>query len=99
MFARSENQIKSDDYKIMEPWLKDGLSMSRNEKWSIRRKMITPTFHFDILTDFLISMNTNTEIMVNKLAEHANTGEEFDICHYIHLSTLDIICGKLIKHF
>ena len=75
----------------MRSWLKDGLLLSHGEKWSIRRKMITPTFHFDILRDYLVIMNENVEILVNKFSGLANTGKEFKIDELIHLYTLDVI--------
>ena len=58
--------------------------------------MITPTFHFDILNDFLQVMNENSETCVNNLTKLADTGKEIDIFKQIGLCALDIICGNLI---
>lgn len=55
--------------------------------------MITPTFHFAILTDFLEVMNEQGGILLEKLEKHVDK-EPFDIFLDITLCALDIICGK-----
>ena len=66
---------------------------STGNKWRSRRKMLTPTFHFTILEDFLDVMNEQANILVNKFKKHAD-GEAFNCFMYIALCALDIICGK-----
>lgn len=56
--------------------------------------MITPTFHFKILDTFLEVFQENSEILVKRLKEKAETKEEFDIYSFITFAALDIICGK-----
>lgn len=55
--------------------------------------MLTPTFHFSILEDFLEVMNEQAEILVEKLEQHAGKGP-FNCFSLITLCALDIICGK-----
>lgn len=55
--------------------------------------MITPTFHFRILTDFLEVMNEQGGILLEKLEKHVDK-EPFDVFLDIALCALDIICGK-----
>lgn len=66
---------------------------STGNKWRSRRKMLTPTFHFTILEDFLDVMNEQANILVHKLEKHVNQGA-FNCFFYITLCALDIICGK-----
>ncbi|KAM7110837.1 cytochrome P450 4V2 [Molossus nigricans] len=82
---------KSYMYTFLEPWLGLGLLTSTGNKWHRRRKMITPTFHFTILEDFLDVMNEQANILVKKLDKHVN-GDAFDCTFYVTLCTLDIIC-------
>ncbi|KAM6440600.1 cytochrome P450 4V2 [Liasis olivaceus] len=82
---------KSHLYKFLQPWLGTGLLTSTGKKWHSRRKMLTPTFHFTILVDFLEVMNEQASILVQKLEQHLDK-DPFDCSLYIALCTLDIIC-------
>ena len=57
--------------------------------------MLTPSFHFNILKEFLVVMNNHAEGLRDKLAtEVRNSQEAFDIFPYITLNSLDMICGE-----
>ncbi|NXF41873.1 CP4V2 protein, partial [Nyctibius bracteatus] len=87
----SKHMEKSYLYEFLHPWLGTGLLTSTGDKWRSRRKMITPTFHFAILTDFLEVMNEQGGILLKKLEKHVDK-EPFDIFLDITLCALDIIC-------
>ncbi|NWS29244.1 CP4V2 protein, partial [Polioptila caerulea] len=87
----SKHIEKSYLYKFLHPWLGTGLLTSTGDKWRSRRKMITPTFHFAILNDFLEVMNEQGHILVKKLEKHVDK-EPFDVFMDITLCALDIIC-------
>uniref|UniRef100_UPI0037E8F292 cytochrome P450 4V8 n=1 Tax=Semicossyphus pulcher TaxID=241346 RepID=UPI0037E8F292 len=78
-------------YKFLHPWLGTGLLTSNGSKWRQRRKMLTPTFHFSILADFLEVMNEQAEVLVGKLEKKAGTGS-FNCFSHVTLCALDIIC-------
>ncbi|ALC49760.1 Cyp4s3 [Drosophila busckii] len=83
---------KSKNYQILEPWLGKGLLTNGGESWHRRRKLLTPGFHFRILSEFKEPMEENCRILVSRLREHATNGEAFDIYPYITLFALDAIC-------
>uniref|UniRef100_A0A182Q0P3 Uncharacterized protein n=1 Tax=Anopheles farauti TaxID=69004 RepID=A0A182Q0P3_9DIPT len=83
---------KSQIYEFIEPWLGRGLLISKGEKWFHRRKIITPTFHFQILESFADVFNREATVLIEKLREHASSGQEFDIYEPISLYALDSIC-------
>ncbi|CAN9510230.1 unnamed protein product [Ophioblennius macclurei] len=82
---------KSQSYDFLHSWLGTGLLTSTGQKWRQRRKMLTPTFHFSILTEFVEVMNEQAEILVKKLEKQAGKGL-FNCFNHITLCALDIIC-------
>jgi hypothetical protein len=55
--------------------------------------MLTPTFHFKMLENFVDVFNRNGKILVEKLFNHVK-GPEFDVTPYMTLCALDNISGK-----
>ncbi|XP_043267107.1 cytochrome P450 4c3 isoform X2 [Venturia canescens] len=82
---------KSSDYKFLHPWLGTGLLTSSGKKWYHRRKILTPSFHFSILDDFLDVFCEQTETLIERLSSEVDQGA-FNIFPYVTLCTLDIIC-------
>ncbi|CAL1279535.1 unnamed protein product [Larinioides sclopetarius] len=77
-------------YDFLNYWFKEGLITSSGSKWHMRRKLLTPAFHFRILSDFQPVLDEQSRVLVKVLEE--NEGEEMDIVHPVTLCTLDIIC-------
>ena len=69
-------------------------SFSDGDKWFRRRKLLTPTFHFSILRDFVGVFNSQSDKLVRILRQKAATQQPFDICPFITHASLDIICGQ-----
>lgn len=86
---------KANQYDFFLDWLGDGLLNSSGLKWKSRRKMLTPSFHFNILEDFVPTMRTNTKTMI-RLMEEARIaspeGKIHDVSDFILKAALDIIC-------
>ncbi|XP_055604873.1 cytochrome P450 4d1-like isoform X2 [Uranotaenia lowii] len=82
---------KSIEYDFVRPWLGDGLLTSTGRKWHSRRKIITPTFHFKIMEQFVETFDQQSTIFVQQLKEKAESGQAFDIYPYVTLCALDVI--------
>ncbi|KAJ8271753.1 hypothetical protein COCON_G00106120 [Conger conger] len=87
----TKHMDKAHAYEFLHPWLGTGLLTSTGDKWRRRRKMLTPTFHFSILTEFLEVMNEQAEVLIRKLEKEAGQGA-FNCFNHITLCALDIIC-------
>lgn len=85
---------KSDEYDFIEKWLGTGLLVSTGQKWFTRRKIITPTFHFKILEQFVEVFDKHSEIFVQNLSKLK--GQRCDVFPKITLCALDVICGEII---
>ncbi|KOB64592.1 Cytochrome P450 4M1, partial [Operophtera brumata] len=60
------------------------------EKWQQRRKLLTPAFHFNILRQFFVILEENSQRLVKALGETA--GEDVDIVPVLSEFTLNSIC-------
>ncbi|CAH1108900.1 unnamed protein product [Psylliodes chrysocephalus] len=81
---------KSYEYKFLSNWLGSGLLTADAEIWKKSRKMLTPSFHFSILENFIETFNSNADILKEILSEKADA-ETFDVFPYAAMSALDII--------
>ncbi|CAG7724996.1 unnamed protein product, partial [Allacma fusca] len=91
LLTSSIHITKGQTYNMISPWLGEGLLTSTGAKWQARRKLLTPSFHFRILEDFLITFNEQAEILIDILRTDLRDKQEKDICKYITRCTLDII--------
>ncbi|GIY61051.1 cytochrome P450 4V2 [Caerostris extrusa] len=88
----SSTQIeKANEYKFLHPWLGTGLFTSPAAKWRNRRKLLTPTFHFTILEDFIPVFQEQSSVLVSKLQDLTNE-PWVDIVPLLTSCTLDTIC-------
>ncbi|XP_035911870.1 cytochrome P450 4c3-like [Anopheles stephensi] len=92
ILSSNKNIEKGRDYEFLQPWLGTGLLTSSASKWQHRRKILTPTFHFRILSDFVEVFNKQSEVLVEKLTQEIDNKAGFDCVRYITLCSLDIIC-------
>ena len=88
----SKHSIKSFVYDFLHPWLGTGLLTSHGEKWKQRRRLITPSFHFSILQDFLDVMNEQSQLFVRNLKNKVESDETYNVGRAITMCALDIIC-------
>uniref|UniRef100_A0A2M4DLR0 Putative cytochrome n=1 Tax=Anopheles darlingi TaxID=43151 RepID=A0A2M4DLR0_ANODA len=83
---------KSVEYDFVRHWLGEGLLTSSGRKWHTHRKVITPTFHFKILEQFVQIFDEQSNIFANALKPYAESGKSFDIFLPVTLCALDVIC-------
>lgn len=90
LLSSQEHLVKHPVYKVLGQWLGNGLLLSDGKVWHQRRKIITPTFHFSILEQFVEVFDQQSNICVQRLAQKAN-GDTFDVYRSICAAALDII--------
>ncbi|XP_035735113.1 cytochrome P450 4C1-like [Vespa mandarinia] len=91
----SANIKKPTTYDSLQPCLGDGLITSSGSKWHHDRKLITPTFHFSVLDNYMIVMLEKSEILIDRIEKELgkNIGKNaVNIYPLIAAFTLDVIC-------
>ncbi|XP_032666228.1 cytochrome P450 4C1-like [Odontomachus brunneus] len=78
-------------YKVLHPWLNTGLLTSTGAKWHSRRRMLTSTFHFNILQQFIDILLEESERMTLKL-KNIGGMVEIDVIPFVSEHTLNAIC-------
>jgi cytochrome P450 family 4 len=97
MIANNESfQQKANGYDVAKDWLGNGLLTSTGHQWFVRRKALTPAFHFKILEKFVQVMAKQCDILVGRLhnveKEIEDANGYFDIFEFFKSYTLDNIC-------
>ena len=83
---------KSDEYGYLGPWLGDCMFLTTGQRWKVRRKQLTPAFHFQILNGFMDVFNDQSRELVARMEEHLAAGPVVDVFPLITKATIDIIC-------
>ncbi|KAK6639165.1 hypothetical protein RUM43_007435 [Polyplax serrata] len=78
-------------YRNILPWLGSGLLTSSGKKWQTMRKIITPTFHFSVLHDYIDVFTKNAGVLLQVL-DKESTREECDLPKFITHCALDNVC-------
>ncbi|KAM5237923.1 uncharacterized protein ACOB6Z_012504 [Ctenodactylus gundi] len=88
--ASAEIAPKDPFYRVLKPWLGDGLLLSAGEKWGRHRRMLTPVFHFNILRPYVKIFNGSANVMHAKWQRLVAQGAaRLDMFEHISLMTLD----------
>ncbi|CAJ0587497.1 unnamed protein product, partial [Mesorhabditis spiculigera] len=87
-----EEITKGLGYDEIKEWLGLGLLLSDGSKWQHRRRLITPTFHFRHLENYVKTFNNHSKVFAEVVSEL--NGAEFDAMPYVKRCALDVICDS-----
>ena len=73
------------------------VTYSNGDKWRARRKLLTPSFHFRILEDFLVVFNEQAEFLVTILKKFEGKGY-IDVLRFITRLSFDVITGNHLSN-
>ncbi|XP_072761637.1 cytochrome P450 4C1-like isoform X1 [Anoplolepis gracilipes] len=82
---------KSHWYDTLLPWLGTGLLTSTGTKWQTRRKILTPTFHFNILNQFVDILIKESNCVTKSLKDAGGIVVK-DLSSFVSEHTLNAIC-------
>ncbi|XP_052810846.1 cytochrome P450 4F6-like [Mya arenaria] len=78
-----------DGYHYLQDWMGEGLLISDGWKWERIRKLLTPAFHFSILTGYVDIMNSASDDFQEKVIENMSASPLVDIYPLVSRMTLD----------
>lgn len=90
LIANNPKVGKPFTYKFFEGWLGDSTVIASGERWFKLRKLVTPSFHFQILEDFVKIFDEQAKILVDKI--DAENGRAIDTPSYLARFAMDVIC-------
>lgn len=87
---------KGASYRFIQTFVGMGLITMKGDDWKMHRKMLNPSFHYNIVNKFIPIFNKHLRTMVEKL--NMKSGQ-FDIHQVLKYCSMDMICGKLKTSF
>ncbi|XP_018056873.1 PREDICTED: cytochrome P450 4c3-like [Atta colombica] len=96
LLSSSVHIDKSLEYQYLKPWLGTGLVTSSGEKWHVRRKLLTPTFHSGLLETYLKTIKEETNVLISCLEKEVD--KWFNIVPFAKRVALDIICDTAMGY-
>ncbi|XP_038070122.1 cytochrome P450 4F22-like isoform X1 [Patiria miniata] len=82
---------KSAFYDLFADWVGDGLVRSKSAKWKRNRRLLTHSFHLDVLRTYTPVFNDCVEVLIGKMDQLAAQGKPIDVNHELVLCTFDVI--------
>ncbi|KAM7305825.1 cytochrome P450 4V2 [Ixodes scapularis] len=89
VLSSTSNLNKSFIYRMMTPWMGNGILTSDKDVWRTRRKILTPAFHFRILEDYTPIINRRTTELLQKLRKME--GEFFDMLPVLRMAAFGML--------
>lgn len=78
-------------YRMLIPWLGEGLLIAEGDKWYRNRRLLTPAFHFEILKPYVSVYNNCLGVLLEKWSETTKRREPIKLFDTISLLSLDIV--------
>ncbi|XP_062254783.1 cytochrome P450 4B1-like [Platichthys flesus] len=85
-------------YRFVKTWIGDGLLSLSGQKWSRHRRLLTPSFHYDVLKPYVKLMSDSAKIMLDKWESYGDTNKSFELFEHVSLMTLDNILKCAFSH-
>ena len=78
-------------YRLLQPWLGDGLLLSSGKKWARNRRLLTPGFHYEILKSYVPVYSNCVDVLCSKWEENVRQKEPVKLFDTVSMLSLDIV--------
>ncbi|XP_064458382.1 cytochrome P450 4c3-like [Ornithodoros turicata] len=89
IFSNPRNQNKPFIYRLMQPFIGNGIVLSDTDVWKSRRKAMTPAFHFKVLDSYVPTMSRKGEELIPVLNNFE--GKYFDALPVMRMVAFGIL--------
>lgn len=86
---------KGNSYKFIQKVIGLGLITLRGQQWKEHRKLLNPSFHYNIVNKFTPIFNKHLRMLVKNLESQQN--ETIDVLETLKTASMDMICGSFVK--
>eukprot|EP00057_Strongylocentrotus_purpuratus_P017956 XP_011672430.1 PREDICTED: cytochrome P450 4g15-like [Strongylocentrotus purpuratus] len=83
--------VKSDVYRLFDEWLGDGLVTTDGKVWKRHRKLITNSFHFNVLKSYIPKMNQIADTLISVISQRGAAGELLELHKTTSAFSSDVI--------
>ncbi|XP_068395930.1 taurochenodeoxycholic 6 alpha-hydroxylase-like isoform X4 [Eschrichtius robustus] len=87
-----------DSYRLLIPWIGNGLLVLEGQTWFQHRRMLTPAFHYDILKPYVGLMADSVRVMLDKWEELVSLDSHLEVLGHVSLMTLETIMKCAFSH-
>ncbi|XP_057400741.1 cytochrome P450 4A24-like isoform X2 [Balaenoptera acutorostrata] len=87
-----------DSYRLLIPWIGNGLLVLEGQTWFQHRRMLTPAFHYDILKPYVGLMADSVRVMLDKWEELVSLDSHLEVLGHVSLMALDTIMKCAFSH-
>ncbi len=91
LVSSSTHSKKSILYKVFEDWIGLGLVTSNGAHWKRNRRLLTASFHLDVLRTYIPVIHKCMDVLLEKLDRMATQKTPVRVYHELSLCTFDII--------
>ncbi|XP_071476288.1 ultra-long-chain fatty acid omega-hydroxylase-like [Diadema antillarum] len=88
---------KSELYQVFKDWFV-GLAIIEGDVWKRHRSLITPSFHFQVLKQYLVVMNEALDVLIDKLHVAVDEGKPVKTHETMSQLSLDVILRCAFSH-
>lgn len=92
IMSSSKHSDKNFLYNFLHPFLGTGLLTANGKKWQHRRRILTPTFHFNILKEFLVIFHEECEKFIELLKMEVQKKDGSNLPPLTSHVTLNTVC-------
>jgi len=88
---RNPGGLIASSYDMGTGWMGEGLILTNGQRWFRNRRLLTPSFHFEILKTYIEVYNSCSDILFEQMLKLSKSEQSLDLESLLNKYTQDII--------